>query len=234
MRALPVYLVLLVLFALVLSTQTGAQSIYLSATPIPSTLTTTQIWMAGPFCVRAWWGPLLCSENKGDEHHLNAPYKLDFLPAWLALEGKDVQGRWTLHSIAKTNDQSPGANFVAVTGPSLVTVLNSVTPPAVTPSPPTVTAPPSVGVTATPTATGGVATFTPSPPAGGLPTLSPAQRHGFRVICDDTGRDYTLDIWGYWDLVYTVPDSWCAESRNGIQNLFEHMAQATPKVKVWP
>lgn len=185
MKTLPVYLILLALFALALVSQAGAQSVYLSVTPIPSTSTITQIWMAQPFCIQSWWGPLLCSEAKGDELHIGAGYKLDFLPAWLALEGKDAQGRWTLQGVAKTNSQSPGANFVAVTGPSLVAVLNSVTPsPTFTPFPATVTPTPPNGVTATPTATGGVATPTPSPQGGATPTPTPTVRILYGNMCD--------------------------------------------------
>lgn len=208
---------------------------YLSAVPISSTLTTTQIWMSEPFCVRAWWGPTLCSEVKGTgDHPDGAPYKLDFLPAWLALEGRDAQGRWTLHSIAKTNDQSPGANFVAVIGPTLVTVLSQVTPSPTTPPPASVTPSPPFEATDTPTARAATPT-PPSPPGGGVPTLSPAQLHGFRVVCDDTGSDYALDIWGYYDLVYRVPSEWCAPSYTGLQHLLERMASATPsKVTVHP
>lgn len=233
MKPLPVYLVLLALFALVLVNQAGAQSVYLSVMPIPSTLATTQIWMSGPFCVQAWWGPLLCSENKGDELHIGASYKLDFLPAWLALEGKDAQGRWTLHSIAKTNAQSPGANFVAVTGPSLVTVLNPVTPSATfSPFTPTVTPPP--GATATSTVASG-ATPTPPPQGGRTPTLSPAQERAFSVYCDRTGAPYTMTLWGDYGLTYSVPDEWCGPVRDGARSVLARMAQATPaRIEIRP
>lgn len=191
-RVLTVYGLVLLIFAIGfglgaqgVATSVQAQtSTYLSASPITSTLHTTQVWMVEPFCVRTWWYDehsnlvRLCSEDKGsDTPSLGVPHKVDLPgPAALVLIGKGGDGRWELSAVAlaKPDSQLPGANFVRVTGPTLVTILNSVTPSPVVPPPASVTPSPP-GVTATPTATGGVATFTPSPPTPTFPiqTITP-------------------------------------------------------------
>lgn len=181
---LTVYAILLLIF-FGLCTQSApyhvqAQaSTYLFASPIPSTLHTTQVWMREPFCLRTWWYDehnqlvRMCSEDKGsDTPSPGASHKVDLPgPAALALIGKAERWELSAVALAKPDSQLPGDNFVRVIGPTLVTILSPVTPSPVVPPPASVTSSPPFEVTATPTAR--VTPTPPSPPGGASPTPTP-------------------------------------------------------------
>lgn len=249
-RVLTVYACVLLIFALgfglgMQSATVPVQaqtSTYLSASPIPSTLHTTQVWMREPFCLRVWWydsqGKLvvLCSEDKGTDTPVpGVSHKVDLPgPAALALIGKAE--RWELNAaaLAKPDSQLPGDNFVRVTGPTLVTILNSVTPPPIFSA--TVTLLPT-GTAASPTARvtpTSPPSLTPTNPIQ-IPTLSPSQKRAFTIYCDPSGMPYTIIIFGSYGLTHSVPDEWCDGARNETQILLERMAQATPaRIEVRP
>lgn len=250
-RVLTVYACVLLIFALgfglgMQSATAPVQaqtSTYLSASPIPSTLHTTQVWMREPFCLRVWWydsrGKLvvLCSEDKGTDTPVpGVSHKVDLPgPAALALIGKAERWELSAVALAKPDSQLPGDNFVRVTGPTLVTILNSVTPPPVFSA--TVTLLPT-GTAASPTARvtpTSPPSLTPTQANPNIPTLTFAQKQAFTVYCNRSDTDYTMTIWGSYGLTYSVPEEWCRQVRDGAQFVLAHMAQATPaRIEVRP
>jgi len=134
----------------------------LKATSIPNAGRTNQVWMAEPFEINTWYAGTLRAENKGDELHVGARFKLDLpAPAWLLPVGIKPGNIWVLSAISKDSDEPPSALAVAVIGPCLVKVVEDEAPPTPTPEPePTPTPTPEPTPTPTPEPT---PTPTPDP-----------------------------------------------------------------------